>query len=139
VLARIADAGGGTYRFIPHPASCRRELAQALGAQGDVVADGIELTLVPAEGVEIVQLYGAHRPRFGAGLTLPLADMEDGGKQRVALESGSRARSRPAGSSWSEARAPRASTRELHELSGRATIDVRTAPRRSTSKACAAS
>jgi Ca-activated chloride channel family protein len=126
VLAGIANAGGGSYRFIPHPASCRRELAQALGAQGDVVADGLELTIVPADGVEILRLYGTHRPRFGAGLILPLADMEDGGTQRVALEL---RLTRPLSSDGELFRAKlvhrAASTRELHERSARATIDVR--------------
>lgn len=129
VLARIAEAGGGAYRFIPHPASCRRELAQALGAQGDVVVDGLELTLVPAEGVEIVQLYGAHRPRFGVGLTLPLADMEDGGRQRVALEL---RLTRPLSADGELLRARLAhrvaSSRELCEESARATIDVKRGP-----------
>jgi Ca-activated chloride channel family protein len=87
VLSAISAAGGGQYHFIADPDMCQRELAKALGAAGDMVADGLELSLVPAEGVEIVRVLGNDRPRFGAsGLTLPLPDMVGGARKLVVAE-----------------------------------------------------
>ncbi|MBL9026716.1 MAG: FHA domain-containing protein [Myxococcales bacterium] len=82
ILGAIAEGGGGRYAFVPHPLRCRRELAMALGAQGDVVADGIEVALQPAEGVEIVRVVGQSDLRWSnKGLIAPLADMDDDAKQ----------------------------------------------------------
>lgn len=66
VLQAVADAGGGSYRFIADPALAQLELAQAIGAQGDIAVEKVELALAPAEGVEIVAVHGASPPRFGA-------------------------------------------------------------------------
>jgi Ca-activated chloride channel family protein len=87
ILAAISTAGGGRYHFIPDPATCQIELAQALGSQGDVVAEALELTIAPATGVEIVGFVGGAKPRFTAtGLVLPLPDMLDGGRHLVVIE-----------------------------------------------------
>jgi Ca-activated chloride channel family protein len=87
ILAAISTAGAGRYHFIPDPATCQIELAQALGSQGDVVAEALELTVVPAAGVEIVGFVGGAKPRFStAGLVLPLPDMLDGGRHLVVIE-----------------------------------------------------
>ncbi len=86
ILAAIAAGGGGRYAFVPHPLRCRRELARALGAQGDVTVDAIEVALAPADGIEIVRVIGATDMRWGReGLVVPLADMEDGAEQRVPI------------------------------------------------------
>jgi hypothetical protein len=86
ILGAIADGGGGRYAFVPHPLRCRRELALALGAQGDVVVDGIEVALQPAPGVEILRVAGRTDLRWGnGGLILSLPDMEDGAKQAIPI------------------------------------------------------
>jgi Ca-activated chloride channel family protein len=87
ILSAIGDAGGGGYAFVPDPATCARAFARAIGGQADVVADAIELTLAPAEGVEVVRLLGGEPLRFGAGgLTIPLPDMVPGTSRLVVAE-----------------------------------------------------
>lgn len=45
VLASIAECGGGKYAFIPDSEVCTLEIARVLGAQSDVVVDGIEVVI----------------------------------------------------------------------------------------------
>ncbi|NUP04879.1 MAG: FHA domain-containing protein [Polyangiaceae bacterium] len=76
VLLAIAEAGGGAYRFIADPGTCQLELAQAVGTQGDIAVDGIELVLVPEPGVEIQRVIGAPAPRFSQdGLLVSVPDL----------------------------------------------------------------
>jgi Ca-activated chloride channel family protein len=87
VLAAVADGGGGLYAYVPDPVTATSDFARVLGAQGDVVADGLTLVLAPREGVEIVRVVGRTDTRFGAkGLAVPLGDAREGGTQYVALE-----------------------------------------------------
>lgn len=87
VLVAIADAGAGRFAFIPDPASCRRELASALGSQGDVIAGEVELLLSPAPGIELKRIVGDPPTRFTRdGLLLALSDMEDQALRIVTLE-----------------------------------------------------
>jgi len=87
LLAAIADAGGGQYRYIPDPVGCQAELAQVLGAQADVVAEGIELVLVPAEGVELRRVLGAAGTRVTKeGLVVAVPDQIDGAELALAVE-----------------------------------------------------
>ena len=87
ILAAIGDAGGGGYEFVPDPATCARAFARALGAQADVVADGIELAIAPGAGVEVVRMLGGEAMRFGRdGLTLALPDMVPGTRRMVVAE-----------------------------------------------------
>jgi Ca-activated chloride channel family protein len=87
ILAAIGDAGGGGYEFVPDPATCARAFARALGAQADVVADGIELAMTPAAGVEVVRMLGGEAMRVGRdGLTIVLPDMVPGTKRLVVAE-----------------------------------------------------
>lgn len=87
ILAAIGDAGGGGYEFVPDPATCARAFARALGAQADVVADGIELALAPGVGIEVMRMLGGEATRFGRdGLTLALPDMVPGTRRLVIAE-----------------------------------------------------
>lgn len=87
VLAAVAKAGAGRYTFIPDPLSCHRELAQALGTQGDVAASGVELALALEPGVEVVRVLESPELRFGAeGLVVTVPDLVAGGRHVVALE-----------------------------------------------------
>ena len=81
VLAAIANGGGGQYWFIPDPSEARVEFARAVGAQGDVVAEGVELVFAPGDGVEIVEVIGA-RPRLSReGLVVPQPDLRQGAER----------------------------------------------------------
>jgi Ca-activated chloride channel family protein len=129
VLAAIAGGGGGRYAFVPHPTSCKRELAQALGAQGDVVAEAIELTLVPADGVQICRFFGARDVRFGRGATVSLPDMEDGASAVVAVELALAGPPPPRGELLAARVAYRSSQdRTTGDASAVATVDVKAGP-----------
>jgi Ca-activated chloride channel family protein len=87
VLRAISDAGAGRYHFISDPAVCTIELAQALGAQGDVVAEAIELSLAPEPGVVIAGFTGSPEVRFSAGgLVVVVPDLLDGGKHLIVAD-----------------------------------------------------
>jgi Ca-activated chloride channel homolog len=87
ILSGLATAGGGRYQFIPDPSVCELQLAQAIGAQGDVVAEAIELSLAPSEDVEIGRVLGSAPTRFGSGgLVMSLPDVLEGGRQLVVAE-----------------------------------------------------
>jgi Ca-activated chloride channel family protein len=87
LLLAVSQAGGGPYYFIPDPAMCQLELARALGAAGDIAADGLELSLAPGEGVEILRVLGNPKVRFGAGgLSLALPDLCAGTRRIVVVE-----------------------------------------------------
>ncbi len=96
VLIRISEGGAGRYHFIADPSVCEMEFAQALGAQGDVVAEGIELTLLPSPGVEIARFLGKPEVRFGAGgLKLAIPDLLDGSHHLTVAELDFEARREP--------------------------------------------
>ena len=76
LLDGVAKAGGGQYWYIPDPQEAQVEFARALGAQGDVVVDGVELVLLPGEGTEIEEVLDGGRVRVSAkGLVLPRPDL----------------------------------------------------------------
>jgi Ca-activated chloride channel family protein len=58
VLCAIAEDGAGTYAFVPSPELCRVELARAVGAQTQVVAEGVTLSLEPWRGVTVERVIG---------------------------------------------------------------------------------
>ncbi len=87
VLRAISDAGAGRCHFIADPRVCELEFALAIGAQGDVVAEAVEIALFPEPGVEIVRFLGPHELRFGAaGLKIGVPDLLDGSRYLVAAE-----------------------------------------------------
>jgi Ca-activated chloride channel family protein len=86
-LTSISNGGGGRYHYIADPSVCEFEFAQAIGTQGDVVAEAVELLLVPAPGVEFARFLGKPETRFGAsGLVIALPDMLDGSTHLTVAE-----------------------------------------------------
>jgi hypothetical protein len=82
VLSSIGEAGGGGYEFVADPAACARSFARALGAQGDVVASGVELVIALEDGVELVRLVGKEEIRFSReGAIVSLPDIGNGGRR----------------------------------------------------------
>ncbi|MBX3262776.1 MAG: VWA domain-containing protein, partial [Labilithrix sp.] len=87
VLSAIGEAGGGGYELVHDPSVCARSFARALGAQGDVVATGIELVVTPAAGVEIARFVGHEDTRFTReGVVVSLADMVNGARRLVVAD-----------------------------------------------------
>jgi mRNA-degrading endonuclease toxin of MazEF toxin-antitoxin module len=87
VLSELAEAGGGAYAYVPAPELCRIELARAVSAQAEVVADGVSLALLPGRGVTIERVLGA--PSVGGfgehGLEVPLHDFLAAERRPVAF------------------------------------------------------
>jgi Ca-activated chloride channel family protein len=87
VLQAIAVAGSGRYAYVPDPVVARVELARAALAHGGIVADGLELRLRPAEGVELVQLLPAAQLRHGgSGVACAIGDVFVDESRVLALE-----------------------------------------------------
>jgi Ca-activated chloride channel family protein len=87
VLRAVSDAGAGLYHFIADPRVCELEFARAVGAQGDVVAEAVELALSPEPGVVIRRFIGRPDVRFGAdGLRVSVPDLLEGHRHIVAAE-----------------------------------------------------
>lgn len=86
-LAAISNGGGGRYHYIADPSVCEFEFSQAIGTQGDIVAEAVELLLTPAPGVELARFLGKPETRFGAaGLVVSLPDMLDGSTHLTVAE-----------------------------------------------------
>lgn len=87
VLDAIATAGSGRYAYIPDPATARVDLARAALAHGGIVADGLELRLEPAEGVELLQILPATPLRVGGkGVATAIGDIFVDEGRAIALE-----------------------------------------------------
>lgn len=87
LLRAVSDGGAGQYHFIADPAVCELEFAQAIGAQGDVVAEAIELGLAPEKGVEILRFLGKPSVRYGgSGLRVDVPDLMEGSRRAIVAE-----------------------------------------------------
>lgn len=87
VLDAIATAGSGRYAHINNPSLARVDLARAVLAQAGIVADHLELKLLPAEGVTILRLLPASQPRFRAdGFVASIGDVFKDEARTLAVE-----------------------------------------------------
>lgn len=87
VLRKIAVAGGGQYYYVRDPALCATELALAVGATGDAVAEAVMLDVVPEPGVDVVRIAGDVRVRKTFGSTrIELSDMQPGDRVALVIE-----------------------------------------------------
>jgi Ca-activated chloride channel family protein len=67
ILSAIAEGGGGNYHYIRDPALSHVQFAAALGAQGEIVAEAIELVIAPKGDVEVLSVLGEKKPRYAKG------------------------------------------------------------------------
>ncbi|MDI1482832.1 FHA domain-containing protein [Polyangium sp. y55x31] len=87
ILRRIAVAGGGQYYYVRDPALCATELALAVGATGDAVAEGVSVDLSPARGVDIIRIAGDVRVRKTMGAArVELPDLQPGERASLVVE-----------------------------------------------------
>lgn len=87
LLLALADAGGGRYAYVKDTTMAASSFARALGAQRDVIAEDVGLTLAPGAGVEIQRVLGDARTSFGeGGLRVSLSDMLLGEEIHVVVE-----------------------------------------------------
>lgn len=125
ILSAIAEAGGGRYQFVQDPALAQRELALALGSQGDTVACDIAISVKPASGVDVGAFTGKRVLRFGeGGVSTALSDMIDGATQLVVFEL-SFERPPPKGLLASITLRYRDAAGQAHEVAAPAEVDVR--------------
>lgn len=86
ILSAIAEGGGGMYHYIRDPALSQVHFAAALSAQGDVVAESVELSLLPHKDTEILQVIGSDRTRYKAGrLVIDVPDLFARSTHRLAV------------------------------------------------------
>ncbi|MDI1448351.1 VWA domain-containing protein [Polyangium sp. 6x1] len=87
ILRRIAVAGGGQYYYVRDPALCATELALAVGATGDAVAEGVSVDVAPARGVDIIRIAGDVRVRKTMGAArVELPDLQPGESASLVVE-----------------------------------------------------
>lgn len=76
LLAPMADVGNGEYFYVADPLQADDAFARAVGAQGDVVAEAVEVTLSPDDGLDIGGFIPAAMTRVGRrGLVVSHADL----------------------------------------------------------------
>ncbi|MDC0740226.1 FHA domain-containing protein [Polyangium mundeleinium] len=87
ILRRIAVAGGGQYYYVRDPALCATELALAVGATGDAVAEGVSVDVSPARGVDIIRIAGDVRVRKTMGAArVEMPDLQPGERASLVIE-----------------------------------------------------
>lgn len=87
ILSSIAEAAGGRYSFVADPLLAETSFVRALGAQLDVVAEGVSLVLTPHEGVEIVRVFDGPRIAYSSrGMLVALPDLVVGDELNVVVE-----------------------------------------------------
>lgn len=84
ILLGISEMGGGVYEFISDPALCHLQLAKALGAMSDSVAEQIELQLRPRAGARVLHTMGVNEVSYGEGLVLSVPSLSEGAEHMVA-------------------------------------------------------
>lgn len=76
LLLGLSRVTGGRYAFVKDPAMAAPSFARAVGAQRDVAAEQVSLTLVPAPGVELLGIVGQARTTIAnGGLKIALGDL----------------------------------------------------------------
>ncbi len=125
-LEAIAHAGGGRYGYVSDPAVCELELAQAVGAQGDIAVEDLEFCLSPSRDVELVRVLGGGPSRVtGEGLVVPVSELAARAVRHVVVEL--RARAPHAGLAdlfGVRVRFRNAGEKAAHELVGRGLLRV---------------
>ncbi len=87
LMRRIAVAGGGQYYYVRDPALCATELALAVGATGDAVAEGVMVDLSPERGIDIIRIAGDVRVRKTMGSArVELPDLQPGERACLVIE-----------------------------------------------------
>jgi Ca-activated chloride channel homolog len=87
ILGAISNAGGGRYQFIPEPQVCEYMFAKAVGVQGEIVAEAVELHLAPAPGAKLLRFLGKHDVRgTETGYVLLLPDFVAEMKRLIVAE-----------------------------------------------------
>lgn len=87
LMQHLADVGGGSFGFISEGdgALMARIFEKDLTQAGTLVAQGVKLTLVPAPGVVLHEVFGRPSEQTGAGLTVTLPDFSAGQTEKLVV------------------------------------------------------
>ncbi|HVV81916.1 MAG TPA: VWA domain-containing protein [Kofleriaceae bacterium] len=85
IMAGIASAGRGNYYFAEQASDLEDLFARELGALGETVVTGGDLTLQPGPGVELVDAIGYPLVRDADGVRVPVADLRRGEQRKVVV------------------------------------------------------
>jgi Ca-activated chloride channel family protein len=83
LLAAMADAGGGSYRFVDQPGTLTAMFTEELQQLSSVVARQTRLDLDVAEGVEVREIYGYDITQSKDGYSVFLGDMYSGQTRKL--------------------------------------------------------
>ncbi len=84
-MAGIAVAGRGNYHFVENAADLGAMFVAELGSLGETVLTHAGLRVVPADGVEILDVIGYDLTRDGNAVVIPVADLRRGERTKVVL------------------------------------------------------
>jgi Ca-activated chloride channel family protein len=96
IMAGIASAGRGNYYFVERAADLTDMFARELGRLGDTVVTAGDVTLVPGDGVEILEAIGHPLVADADGVRVPVADLRRGEQRKVVVRVRVRASERTA-------------------------------------------
>ena len=83
MMAELAREGAGTFRHIRNAADLEIAFTEELRDLHSTVASGIEVDLIPAAGVQILEVYGFGREEIAGGERVVLGDINAGGRRSV--------------------------------------------------------
>ena len=83
LLAAMADAGGGSYRFVDSPGTLTSMFTEELQQLSTVVARQTALSLDLADGVQVREIYGYDMERSKDGYSVFLGDLYAGQTKKV--------------------------------------------------------
>ena len=83
MMAELAREGAGNFRHIRNAADLEIAFTEELRDLHSTVASGIEVDLIPAPGVRILEVYGFGREEIAGGERVVLGDINAGGRRSV--------------------------------------------------------
>lgn len=86
LLARMADWGGGSYHFVDQPGALASIFQAELERMSSVAAEGVAIQVVPARGVEILDVLGYQHTAVPGGVSIPVGEVVAGEPRKVVLK-----------------------------------------------------
>ena len=83
LLAAMADAGGGSYRFVDQPGTLTAMFTEELQQLSSVVARQTRLELDVADGIEVREIYGYDMTQSLDGYSVLLGDLYAGQSRKL--------------------------------------------------------
>lgn len=81
----LAEVGRGNYYFVEDTVALSQMFARELGRLSQTIATEVQLTVTPAAGARVEEVYGYPLTRSGDRVTVPVADLRAGETRKVVL------------------------------------------------------